>query len=1266
MRLWTALLAGWVLAGGVQAIDLPGPEVIEDWRRHDQSQLRELTEPGVLRFPNGEVQWPGLASRGKEEIPIVADAPVLDGEPDDVAWSSALEVVPSAPHEPTYRLCHDGGHLYVWAQLPAVVAPMYRGELTAMDAGGAVDGIKDGRYGFHTGGDANPWWQVDLGAVTTLDRVLVYNRLDYPPGLHNADSLRVLLSTDGTEWHVVYENPGTFFGGIDEVGPLTVELEAAQARFVRLQVPSETGVLYHLDEVEVYGVEAPDVNIALGRPASQSTLSMWSRGGPNGAHLLQWGEWTVDLDDAELRVNGEAWQAGSVAPSGDSFMVEFSLPLRHGSGSPPTTIQLGGQPGRTIALGAGWSIEWDQEPVPVFGRSVLRGRVHSSRPLVEPIVIRAQLTALTPTGIRRERVGSASVAAAGSFEIPIVVRHEGPVALSLAAHAGAAEYADSRAAFVPPVRETLRRAWRILLDGTRARDGAFRELERRARELEEQELAVAARPEERDALYLEARAMARRIALTAPCIDFDELLFVKRYTQQTYPDVCLNHMPWVSRPGGDIFVLSPVAPDGRVRPVLGGQLGPGHVHGVDLSWSGQRIVFGYAQSESESPHPLWLDRTASYELRKIIEPIHLFEIGVDGGGLRQLTDSEWSDLDPCYLPNGDIAFVSERCGYSLQCNEMDKDETSCNLYLLRTDGSMRRMSVTKDGDYLPHVLSNGLLGYTRWEYQERNWAQIQALWAIRPDGTAADAVFKQHFNDPWAIEEVRSIPDSLRYVGIATGHHTLPVGSLIVVDPNVGINNVAGIRIVSPGVEPPEGPMAGTVVEQGGIRGKGGLYGNPWPLNENTFLVTYTYSDLMTDERGYALYLADVHGTRELIYRDPDISCVYPIPLRPRPRPVQIADTTELDEGCATCVVSSIYDAMPEVEPGTIKYLRISQRLPWPYTIEEGGFRYEPDVKSVMVNWTPARVLGTVPVLEDGSAHFQVPADEPVYFQALDANMMEVRRMRSFISFQPGETRSCVGCHETQARAPVNAPFPMAATLPPAPLMPGPFGDKPVSFLRDIQPILDRHCISCHSGLTPEGGLSFAGGLTAHNLAWDTIQARGLVSRSNIGDDSRITPPYAFGSTQSRLVEVLNTTHRDRARLSEKERLSLITWIDLNAPYHGRFLNKRPAVEPYDMTTDTTLRQLVIEVNARRCADCHDPAQVSGPEWISLREPSRTGFLNAPLARAAGGTEACGRPIYESTADPDYRRLLVAVRRAVEAAWARPRRDVATLIPGAP
>ena len=66
--------------------------------------------------------------------------------------------------------------------------------------------------------------------------------------------------------------------------------------------------------------------------------------------------------------------------------------------------------------------------------------------------------------------------------------------------------------------------------------------------------------------------------------------------------------------------------------------------------------------------------------------------------------------------------------------------------------------MTKDGDYLPHCLDDGTIGYTRWEYQERGWAHIQSIWYVRPDGTGADALFKQHLNDPWALEDVRSIP----------------------------------------------------------------------------------------------------------------------------------------------------------------------------------------------------------------------------------------------------------------------------------------------------------------------------------------------------------------------------------------------------------------------------------------------------------------------------------------------------------------------------
>jgi len=242
--------------------------------------------------------------------------------------------------------------------------------------------------------------------------------------------------------------------------------------------------------------------------------------------------------------------------------------------------------------------------------------------------------------------------------------------------------------------------------------------------------------------------------------------------------------------------------------VLDRALGPGHVHGLDLDWDGRRVVFGYAKAKQDAPPEGWLDRTRSFDLRRTEEPIHLFEAGLRDRRLRQLTGGEWSDLDPTYAPNGDIVFVSERCGTSLQCNEFNKDETSCNLYVMKPDGSgIRRLSVSKDGDYLPHTLDDGSIAYTRWEYHERSWAFIQSIWTVRPDGTGADAIFKQHFVNPWALEDTRSIPGSKKLVAIAAGHHTLAVGPLVIVDPARGINEPRGIGIVTPGVKPPEGGM---------------------------------------------------------------------------------------------------------------------------------------------------------------------------------------------------------------------------------------------------------------------------------------------------------------------------------------------------------------------------------------------------------------------------------------------------------------------------
>jgi mono/diheme cytochrome c family protein len=1013
---------------------------------------------------------------------------------------------------------------------------------TRSDAAGACDGVKNGLYAFHTGGDPNPWWQVDLGQVRPLGRVVVYNRLDYAPGLHNADTLRILASDDGRTWRLVHDQKGEHFGGIHGAKPLTVAFAdgVLSSRFVRLTIPSAAPIFLHLDEVEVYGPEAGGPNLALHQPADQSSLSPWST--------------------AKIHERAEFPAAEVVA----------------------------------------------------------RGR--------------RLLTELARAGVPTQ-------------------------------------------------------AWRDRFDAVEERVKA---------------LSAEASEEQRRELYFAARWAVRGLIFANPLLDFQRLLFVKRFTQETYPDVCLNHMPWVSRPGGDLCILAPAEgqrslfaalaepsteanapPVASLRRLLNGALGPGHVHGLDLWFDGDRIVLGYAKAKSDQPPAGWLDRCSNYELRRNEEPTHLFEVGVDGTGLRQITNGEWSDLDPTYVPSGDIVFVSERCGTSLQCNEYDKDETSCNLYVVGPDGSgIRRLSVNKDGDYLPHCLDNGLVGYTRWEYHERSFAFIQSLWVIRPDGTGGDALFKQHFANPWALEDVRSIPGSRKLVAIATGHHTLAVGPLVIIDPLQGINEPRGMGIVTPGVKPPEGGMDGVVVPEGGVADASGFYSTPWPLSEKFFLVAYSSSQATTEPAGYGLYVVDVFGNKELIYRDPAISSFVPIPLRPRPHPPVVADTTDLTCNEATCMLADAVSGVDGIERSRIRYLRVAEPIGWPYDNSSGGRRYVEDhwclaptgEPQLVLNWTPVRVLGDTPIEPDGSAHFRVPADTAVYFQLLDENRMELRRMRSFISFQPGEKRSCVGCHETRDRASLPGPPPLALQRPAAELLAPPWGRRPLSFLRDVQPVFDRHCSGCHGGLKPAGGLDFCAGLTSYdrsvpgygyNRAYTSLLSAGLVSCSPARQqDASITPPLAYGAHRSKLIAVLNSSaHAERVQLSDEDLLRLTIWIDANAPYHDGFVDKRPSQPAYDIAADQELHRRFLAVHERRCTACHPPEAVSRLDWIDLGEPARSRFLAAPLAAETGATPRCDQTVYASGDDPDYRALSALVTEAVTRQWRQPRRDLLALEP---
>ena len=805
--------------------------------------------------------------------------------------------------------------------------------------------------------------------------------------------------------------------------------------------------------------------------------------------------------------------------------------------------------------------------------------------------------------------------------------------------------------------------------------------------------------------YLRLRRLGRQLVFMNPLLDFDRLLFVKRNTQQSYPDICLNHMPWVSRPGGDICILeNPFSADGKgqkVTTLINNQLGPGHVRGIDLFWDGKKIVFGYAKQPNwefdQWPQPDYRERLKGHELRLTQEPIHIYEVNIDGSRLHQVTDHDlWSDLDPAYMPNGDIVFVSERCGFSLQCNNGPfHDETSCNLYSVRSDGTgMRWLSYNKDGDYQPHIFNDGTVGYCRWEYQERDWATIQSVWYMRPDGTGADALFKQHLENPWAFENTREIPATSggdrKFVSIAAAHHTLACGPVCILSPSRGLNDAAAIEIVTPGVYPPEGGMSGDPVMEGGCIDDGGYYMYPWPLSDKFFLAAYTYSKVPppggpsnargSDEKGYGLYLIDVFGNKELIYKDTEISSSFPMPLQARQRPPVIPSTCDPEMGNqALCVISDVAYGVEGIDPGEIKYIRVARRIGWPYTKETGGQRYEVDGSSWGLNWAPALVFGETPVDEKGAASFYVPSNVSVYFQLLDANKQEIKRMRSFISFQPGESRSCVGCHETRAEAPVNAPKMFAAKKPLIPAPP-PWGiERCISYLADIQPVLDRNCVSCHSGLKPAAGFDFSGGLMPPapmkglhrsfnfdglNRSYRTIIENHLVTYSNKRDQaSAIAQTREYGSTRSKLIEaILSGPCADHISIKpgDDDWYRLVTWIDANAQYHDRFVNSRPEDPPYDMPADKDLQKTVLDVHQKRCIECHAPADISRLDWIDLNAPEKSRFLNTPLANAA--IKSKHKAVYKDSSDPDYAALRKVVEGAVEKAWQYPRRDLETLL----
>ena len=506
-------------------------------------------------------------------------------------------------------------------------------------------------------------------------------------------------------------------------------------------------------------------------------------------------------------------------------------------------------------------------------------------------------------------------------------------------------------------------------------------------------------------VYAAIRGAKRKLALSNPLLDFGNLLFCKRQPS-SYSHLVMQYFGWRARSGGGLFVLKNPGKSLEIREVIKEQLPPGNYLEPKLSWDAQKIVFAYVD----------LKDNKVYDPYKVhfSDPdegfYHIYSVNLDGTGLKQLTKGSFDDITPNWLADGDIVFSStRRLGYA-RCFwwGFGRRWQVYTIHRMKPDGSaIEQLSWHDTNEWFPAVSHNGQIIYARWDYIDRDAVTHQNLWSMRPDGTNPAAVWGNASPSPHCTFQALPIPNSRKYVFTASAHHSITGGSLVILDPSAGVDGEQSLQRITPEVPFPESETR--MIKE--------FYDSPYPLSEKFFLVSYSPYPLKwegsvpNNSNGMGIYLYDVFGNRELLYRDPKIGCTNAIPVSVRPIPPVLASQLPKENApdYGEMTITDVYQGLgSKIERGRIKEIRIVQILP--KTTRDGD-----DPAIGLAGEENARViLGTVPVEDDGSAYFRVPAQKPIYLQAIDKEGFAYQTMRSLTYLQKGEKVSCTGCHEAR------------------------------------------------------------------------------------------------------------------------------------------------------------------------------------------------------------------------------------------------------------
>ncbi|MDO5981121.1 SUMF1/EgtB/PvdO family nonheme iron enzyme [Flavivirga spongiicola] len=625
------------------------------------------------------------------------------------------------------------------------------------------------------------------------------------------------------------------------------------------------------------------------------------------------------------------------------------------------------------------------------------------------------------------------------------------------------------------------------------------------------------------------------LLLANPLLDFDKIIAVRyklgnRARKAMAPEIGTQSNNWSSHMSArksnfdcELSVLSNLRGDVQSKTIYK-PINSAPLNSLKLHWDADRLMFTSVNKDN-----LW----------------QIFEMDLNSNKVRQLTQVDEEDLeffDGAYLPSGKIVAASNIAYQGVPCvNSADIVGSFCVYDPKSKD--LRRISFGQDNDWCPEVMNNGRLMQLRWEYSDITHYFSRIMLHMNPDGTNKKELYGSGSYWPNSLFDAKPLPgkNNSQFIGVVSGHHGIArSGRLVMFDPAKGRREADGVMQEIP-------YRYKSVIPEI----KDGLVDDVWPqflkpqvLSKDYFLVTAK----LNPESLWGLYLVDVFDNVTLIAEFEGEGLAETIPVFKKETPPIIPDKVNLDNMESTVYIQDIYTGQGTegIERGTIKELRVFA-YEFAYAKSPSGHM----VQGIQAGWDMKRILGTVPVEEDGSVIFKIPSNIPISMQPLDENGAAVQLMRSWVTGMPGEVISCTGCHEDQNTI-AQPKFTLASRKTPIKITPPEAGVRAFTFDLEIQPILDRHCISCHDGNESELNFKDRSIDKVTGFGKSYLALHPFVNRQGPEGEMPVTNPMEYHVSTSDLIQHLEKGHKN-VKLTDRELRTVYEWIDLNVPYHGTF-----------------------------------------------------------------------------------------------------------------